>query len=509
MPSEFRDPKSLPEWVELDYYRRRRPLRRWLRRLTWGTLVGGALAAVLAAAAFAFFTSGLRTYQAGPVTEPHALWGSDCQTCHTEHWQTATRFWNPTLPTVNDDVCLRCHDGAAHNPKQIGADFKSENDQARNCSGCHREHHGRDALALVPDAVCTACHTDLKGRSARGEKCPFENVTSFPTGHPLFKLHPDDKHGHQVAAGPDGEVRDKANLFFNHKVHLDVEHVWKKGPDAAHDKLALNCGDCHQPDDMGRYMKPVRYDSYCKACHPISVQLNGVFKDDKSREAERAFANDPVPHPAPGQGPEVPRAALRERLARLIRDYPHLVGGPAAPDDRAFPGLPGDLTEQAWHWVNQKTTEAEQFVFWNAQIRNVEDQAFQRSAGCAYCHVKREPKGPRAPDQLPEFEKPDVPRAPWFRQSIFSHERHRMMECLSCHPGAKESTRTSDVLVPFDGEDARHQDFKAKEFCARCHSPGANGGTGARHDCIECHRYHDRNVSDGDHRRPINNLLHD
>ena len=49
MPSEFRDAKTLPEWIEQDYFRRRRGLWRWRWRLTWGALL--VCAAVMAAAA--------------------------------------------------------------------------------------------------------------------------------------------------------------------------------------------------------------------------------------------------------------------------------------------------------------------------------------------------------------------------------------------------------------------------------------------------------------------------
>ncbi len=70
MPSDFRDPKTLPEWIELDYYRRPRLLRRWRWWLTAGTLAVGSVAVV----AYAFAPRASRAYEAGPVSAAHSLW---------------------------------------------------------------------------------------------------------------------------------------------------------------------------------------------------------------------------------------------------------------------------------------------------------------------------------------------------------------------------------------------------------------------------------------------------
>ena len=38
MPSEFRDQKNLPEWIEPHYFRRPREWRVWCARLVWAAL---------------------------------------------------------------------------------------------------------------------------------------------------------------------------------------------------------------------------------------------------------------------------------------------------------------------------------------------------------------------------------------------------------------------------------------------------------------------------------------
>ena len=65
----------------------------------------------------------------------------------------------------------------------------------------------------------------------------------------------------------------------------------------------------------------------------------------------------------------------------------------------------------------------------------------------------------------------------WFPYAKFSHESHRLLDCQSCHNGAAESTKTSDVLMP------------SIDACKQCHNRTT---AGVRSDCLECHQYHDR-----------------
>jgi hypothetical protein len=480
MPSAFRDPaKDLADWIELDYHQRRRHMRRWLRRLTLGTVLLGGLAV----AAFAGTKRAPRTYQAGAVSAPHAFIGNDCGQCHTAAWRVTARFWPPnaSLATVADSACKKCHTGAPHNPSFVRPS------EVPHCSGCHHEHHGRDALAQVPDGECTACHADLKRHATREGDCPYGNVTSFPADHPAFILTP--AKGHPVAL--DGaESRDPGRLFFNHAVHRQSPKVLKKDPHTGLER-GLDCADCHRPDVAGQYMLPIGYDAHCKECHAIRVQLAGVFHGDKAEKAEREFAKDPLPHPAPGQGPEVVRAALRDRLFRLAQQYPNLVGAPEA-DARGVPGPPRgrDAGEREWRWVDEKAGEAERMVFWNAQAPRAEDQVFRSAGGCGYCHVqKRRQASPARPDSLPAYEATALPQR-WFLHSHFSHQKHEgIAKCQLCHARADQSTDTAEIMMP------------AKEVCARCHAPGADGGGGARHDCVECHLYHPRDLANAQPRR--------
>ena len=96
MPSAFRNQKNLAEWVELDYFRRQRWLKRWRRLLTWGTLVaciaGVTIAAVLPRAP--------RLVQAGQLSSAHRMFNDDCSRCHQKNFQTRP----PMIGTDMDGV---------------------------------------------------------------------------------------------------------------------------------------------------------------------------------------------------------------------------------------------------------------------------------------------------------------------------------------------------------------------------------------------------------------------
>src|SRR5262245_30726542 len=109
MPSSFRTQKDLPQWIELDYYRRARPLRRWRRLLTWAVFLSCAAAVVAAT----FLTRASRLVQAGPVSSAHAMFNDDCGQCHQERFQTAKKLLpgNADVHAVPDQACTRCHTG--------------------------------------------------------------------------------------------------------------------------------------------------------------------------------------------------------------------------------------------------------------------------------------------------------------------------------------------------------------------------------------------------------------
>jgi hypothetical protein len=135
------------------------------------------------------------------------------------------------------------------------------------------------------------------------------------------------------------------------------------------------------------------------------------------------------------------------------------------PQARPLPGKhsPVPVREQ-WEWANDQLQIAERVLF-------------QGPGGCQFCHQVQPAKGPGGLPQIAGAEITDR----WLKKSFFSHARHRHREwkCERCHARAPVSDRTSDVLLP------------RMTSCQECHTPTI----GARSDCAECHRYHNRDLA--------------
>lgn len=390
----MRDPKNLAEWIELDYYRRPRPMRRLRRRASWIIL---------------FLCSGLvlvglvlgnhMIYQAGPVSGAHTMFNKDCASCHTEPLQTARRLW-PTassVRTVPDEACLNCHAGAIHNDQQA---------TQPQCVSCHREHRGRHTLSRIPNQSCTACHANLQRQD--GLASSLDPVTSFATAHPEFHFLTEGK------ADP-GQIR------FNHARHLASGGLPR--PDGKTE--VLDCSACHQADANREYMRPINYDAHCARCHPLNVQIAAIERTEQNREALQEFERKTAPH----RPPEEIEASLRQRLHRLFQQ---IQPRSEPPGDRALSGWLAARQGQEDAWVGQQLNEAERVLF-------------SGGGGCRHCHTETRPWQPGG--GLPVFAAARVP-ARWMPLSHFSHDSHRVLRCDACHEGVDKSTKSSDVLMP-------------------------------------------------------------
>ncbi len=285
-------------------------------------------------------------------------------------------------------------------------------------------------------------------------------MTGFPSGHPEFALWRGDHKGLK-----DGK-EDPGKIQFGHKHHLALDD-----PRFLLGKGKLTCAQCHEPDDSGRYMRPINHERHCLACHQgqRTVQLLGRFLDPEDQQAANDFAKEPVPH----LRPEAIHDSLNGRLLNFLARNPVDIG---KEEDlgRCWPQPKGMLI---WAKFPGRMASYHRERFVPPQLEHLEHQLYDLKGGCAFCHEQKPaswPEAGRPAAVLPEYEEPNIPKR-WLRHGAFNHERHLMVDCVKCHDAVK-SERTADVLMP------------KLEVCASCHSPTG----GARYDCAECHKYHGR-----------------
>ena len=168
-----------------------------------------------------------QVWDSGPLYRAHAAQiGDDCEQCHTVPFRM-----------VRDEQCLACHQEIAHHIDD--STFELPELANRRCATCHKEHHGDEYIVKRDQLLCSNCHGDLQRHAADSE---LEDAADFGDHHPAFSLT-------MLAAtgGPEGgsfdrwewqalrlpqssaELREKSNLKFDHKTHLDPEGV--KAPD--------------------------------------------------------------------------------------------------------------------------------------------------------------------------------------------------------------------------------------------------------------------------------------
>ncbi len=431
----LRDTKARARRIDLSYFARPHPFRRWR------SLLSIALPVVAAAWVAAMAARGdEHAYNSGGMSARHAMLESNCAACHTTAWgqrYTDPAAWQESL----DRACLRCHDGPVHHLNAAGLVRGTKGrETASRCSSCHIEHESRAKLADVRDMNCIACHADLKtaGPGSHPATCPagadhaiHARIEGFERGHPEF-------------AAVARKKADPTVVSFNHAVHLQPDTAQKRelirtqlkalsgraGIEAAADgTLQLSCSYCHPSAPGGAYRAPVLYETHCRDCHPLKLK------------------DAPVPHVAP----DAVRDFLRSRLAK----------GGAGGD-----ALAGQVTEAE---VPLYTSDPD---------------------GCMKCH--KTDLGDKFPDVPPVVARtglrPGLPGREgtprrWFVHAVFNHETHRELRCTECH-AARESKLTADLLMP------------SRAACLKCHS-AAGGVSTACATCHTFHDKARERTSEG------------
>lgn len=412
-----RTAKTLAQRIDLSYFKRPHPLRRWRTLLSIAAPVIGLV--WLGGLALA----GSRApYSSGPVSTAHAFAELRCEVCHVRDESFRAH--------VTDMACLTCHDGPAHPPSPsasagqappsppsaLSAPPALSAPSAPPCATCHREHQGRVALAMTRDEFCVDCHSGSDRQASQRAE-----AERFPDDHPPFTTE---------------GAKDPGTIKFNHQVHAKPDLRGPNGPEK------LECVTCHQPEMAttsravsAGLMRPIEYEQQCTRCHPL-------------------YFDERIDAVAPHDEPTVVRRfvdrALREHIAKNPGDMSRR-DGPPRRLPLNFPREVEPPARNAQDWVAIRTRSAERLL-WNKT--------------CAECHHVT---AATAAGGLPTIAPANM-RKQWMTRATFDHTPHLMVRCEGCH-AAEQSRDTSDVLMPTATACATcHAPVKgASSQCAECH----------------------------------------
>jgi hypothetical protein len=416
------------------------------RRLSWGIVL-----VLFAGCLLLPWMSGIQgAWSSGEISRPHAHFGDDCQSCHSESFRA-----------VDDKSCFgECHlEIGAHTP-----DPHVELDQTR-CATCHDEHNGLAGLAELDQRLCADCHEDLPALDSN----TVAQASDFTDeGHPEFRVHLvfDLKTGRTKPALVTKDLVENSGLKFSHYRHVGQPVENAKG---AYEYLP--CGDCHETDAGGKYMKPIEYERHCKDCHELTV--SGVT-------ARHGEPNELLESLEKTYSLRVYRGEQKNarQAPKVVKFY--IPGKTPTPSDK---------------------TKIEIYVREEAE----RTRGLLMTEVCQDCHSLTTPGG-RRPTVVP-VRVAEV----WMPKARFLHRTHEAFDCMNCHPaaavfdpdysrklprpkwasnggpytlvdfkedGVAPSKLSSDVMIP------------GKAPCLECHG-GEDGGPGLTpSECILCHSFH-------------------
>ncbi len=443
----IRTAKTVAKRIDLQYFTRLYPLRRWRLMLSIAVpLVAGVWLLGERAA------GNQDVYTSGPLSSAHSAFAAQCNVCHVRQADFRAH--------VPDKQCISCHDAPVHSVKQTFTPA---------CSSCHVEHQGRMRLAATADSGCAQCHSDV--HTTDGKLDIEAHVSDFDNRHPEFA---------PLRAG----FRDPGTIRLNHYVHLQPTLRGPRG------QVQMQCDDCHrfgvdgswpyavttvQPATQqavvvsttaqqqrkrravepggGAYSLPIKYVNQCAACHLLQF--------------------DPlIAEPAPHDKPEVVRAFIIKKLTEYVTANPGVLAtgatsnlgaggiepqrGILQPLDEPVPAATRLTAEQ---WVKARADAAERLLW---------------SKNCRVCHEQTEGGEGVLPTKVTAI----IPSR-WMPRAEFDHAAHRMMTCTACHTRTPLSRDTSDVSLP------------GIELCRNCHKEAGREVRAAEGRCFECHAYHD------------------
>lgn len=386
----------------------------------------------LAYFAYPMGTTSKHTWSAGVISHSHQLIEGDCLKCHAVPFKQ-----------VQDKECGSCHIMSEH-AEGMASFLKGNPHMDMRCAECHMEHNGPHGIIISDERQCVSCHAGMSGL----EKSPtIENVASFDT-HPQFKIPVRDEEGIVARVSLDDTKRaiDSSQIKLNHKLHLQKDLRGKDGP------VTLGCNDCHKLAADSRTIEPIKFEKHCQDCHSLGF-------DERLPNAE-------VPHgDSEAVYPSLFAAYTKVILLKDNEAWPN----PAKDMERLMPGE--DMPEP----MSVEGDSVDDVV---KSARNAERELFTKT-GCFLCHSYREKPAAQQTTINTHYEvlNPHIPSL-WFSKARFSHGSHEEFSCESCHAKTRDSSKTTDLLLP------------GKKLCQECHSSAKKEGF-VSSPCLECHSYHD------------------
>lgn len=369
------------------------------------------------------------SWNPGPISAGHQVFGKDCQQCHTK-----------PFVQVEDAACTTCH-------KNIGDHVVSKNMQVSlfgntRCASCHLEHKDSLTIARSNPALCVDCHSDLKTHKANYPGIALNDIHDFSTDHPGFKLS--IKTGATFTDIKRIDQNDKAHtiensgLKFPHDVHLS-----SKGINSPDGRSVMQCSNCHTPDEAGVRFKPIAMQTHCASCHGL--------------EFEPAVTTRQVPH---GNAAEV--------MTTLREFYGSQSVGESPIDVATVDGLLR-RPEQA----NAKAERTRASVWANQKANSVATDLFEVRV-CKTCHeVTRNDNVGEQPWTITPVNINDH----WLPKNNFAHNQHTDTTCSTCH-NVQASKTSKDIAIP---------DITT---CRSCHGGAKPVRNKVTSTCESCHGFH-------------------
>jgi len=294
----------------------------YLRRLRGWVFIAVAAVSALGAVTFSFWGK-QEAYSPGPISQNHARFAPRLprlpSRCGSRHGGGRARGFSALVHGRGVPFLPRGHTAASaagrelRRARRVGPAHRRPR---HRCATCHREHVGRDRMALPSQQTCVACHNNADELKRARRSVTLEHTALAATGEnrnlgdgvvrflaparPLGTLAAFASYdkGHPPFAYEQRGVSDPAVLKFNHKRHLrdDLPQVEEPKKDEEKKielalkpakpapgkssgetpekvkKHRLDCADCHRPGADGAFMQPVKYAQHCAQCHSLQFQ---------------------------------------------------------------------------------------------------------------------------------------------------------------------------------------------------------------------------------------------